>query len=687
MHIVGFNSATLIRALAALVFLTGLSARAQESAEDVRELESLGEISTSAPNRLENEVTSVGKKAQKTSEAAAAVFVITQDDIRRSGVTSIADALRLAPGVQVGRVDANHWAISARGFNGVFANKLLVLIDGREVYSPGFGGVYWDVQDMPLEDIHRIEVIRGPGASLWGANAVNGVINIITYSSQNTQGGSFRAGGGNLEQGFGSLRYGAKLGENTYGRVFAKGVNRGSFDLKGGGDAEDHWGMTQTGFRLDQDSESGNHFMLEGGAYQNDYQHLVSLPSVTSPYNIYYKDSARASGFNLLGRWRRSLSLSSEISLQAYYDHSYRNEVYAKQERDTLDLEAQYRFLWGDRQDISWGLGYRLLKDRVPATPYVSLSPDSVNKQLFSAFVQDNISVIDRELTLTLGAKLQHNDYTGFEGQPTIRLLWTPNQTHSFWSAISRAVRTPTRVECCSTSHFSAIAPNTGLNSSPFPVRLGAQPNPNFQSEREWAYELGYRFKVSNTFSFDTAFFYNRYASLRAWGFPSSATLKNGYADAQFTTINGTSAEAYGVELSTDWRPYRWWSVQAAYSYLRINFAAKPMSYANDIYANPQQQAYLRSGFNVSHDVDLDLWLRYVDQLPGGETLLPVANTVPPYLTLDVRLAWRPIHGVELSLVGQNLLQSHHLEFVQEGFGAPHTEVPRSYYLQMSWQF
>jgi iron complex outermembrane receptor protein len=328
----------------------------EENPESIRELESLGETSVAPRERMDSTITSVGKKAQRLSESAAAIYVITPEDIRRSGVTSIPEALRLAPGMDVARIDSNKWAISARGFNGRFANKLLVLMDGREVYNPSFGGVYWEVQDLPLEDIDRIEVIRGPGAALWGANAVNGVVNIITKNARDTQGGSLSGGGGSYEQGFGSLRYGLALDEHTHGRVYAKGFNRGGF-ASPTGSADDSWSMTQTGFRLDRDAGTGSRLMASGAAYREDFNQQVLLPSLGPPLlNFVDRDRGTASGFNLLGRWNQSLSLSSEFSLQAFYDHTYRTEAFLTQERDTLDLEFQHRFLWWERHDITWGL-------------------------------------------------------------------------------------------------------------------------------------------------------------------------------------------------------------------------------------------------------------------------------------------------------------------------------------------
>ena len=674
--------------LALLVFGNG-PVWPEEPPESLRELESLGETPVGPRERMDSTVTSVGKKAQRLSESATAVYVITPEDIRRSGVTSIPEALRLAPGMDVARIDSNKWAISARGFNGRFANKLLVLMDGREVYNPSFGGVYWEVQDLPLEDIDRIEVIRGPGAALWGANAVNGVVNIITKNARDTQGGSLGGGGGSYEQGFGSLRYGMALDEHTHGRVYAKGVNRGGF-ASPTGSADDSWSMTQTGFRLDRDDGTGSRLMASGAAYHEDFNQQVLLPGLGPPtLNFLNRDRGTASGFNLLGRWNQSLSLSSEFSLQAFYDHTYRTEAFLTQERDTLDLEFQHRFLWWERHDISWGLGYRLLMDRFGNTVYASMNPSEANHQLFSLFLQDDIGLIENELTLSLGAKLQRNDYTGFEGQPSARLLWMPNPRHSVWGAISRAVRIPTRGDCCLDLLSNTLAPLTDTNPSVFPVVAGVEGNPKFQAERVWAYELGYRFKPLSNLSLDLALFYNEYSNLRAYDLNRyNLVLGEGYPRLFFPALNGLSATSYGVELLADWRPWDWWKLTASYSFQKIDAQGSPQTTSESLGTTPEQQAYLRSGFNLTPSLDLDFWLRYVDRLPlGGSTNPVVANGVPAYLTLDTRLAWRPVAPLELSVVGQNLLNSPHTEFIQEGFGAQKAEVPRGFYLQFNWKF
>ncbi|RDH85215.1 MAG: outer membrane receptor protein [endosymbiont of Seepiophila jonesi] len=407
-------------------------------------------------DQLSMEVTSVSRKKQRLNEVAAAAYVITQDDIRRSGVTSIPEALRLAPGIQVTKMDCNKWAISSRGFNAQFANNLLVLIDGRSVYTSTYSGVYWEVQDTMLEDIDRIEVIRGPGATVWGANAVNGVINIITKQASETQGGLLVAGAGNEEKALTSLRYGAELGEQTFGRIYLKYNDRdSSFAPLLDEQAGDDWNSLRAGFRVDGVLNVSSQWTLQGDIYETDENQIVhniyrdpTDPANNPPYSdSNVADNIEASGWNLLGRWEQRLSEGSSATLQVYFDHNERKEAVLEQRNDTLDIDFQQQFSSLEGHDIVWGLGYRRIQDDFGNTFSVSLSPEEQTSDLFSTFVQDEIELTPETLRLTLGSKFEHNDYTGFEVQPSARLLWLPKEGHTLWSSVSRAVRTPSRVE------------------------------------------------------------------------------------------------------------------------------------------------------------------------------------------------------------------------------------------------
>jgi iron complex outermembrane receptor protein len=375
---------------------------------------------------LNMKVSSVSKSSQSLSNSAAAVFVIDNEAIKRSGATSVPEALRMAPGIDVARINNSKWAVTARGFNGRFANKLLVLIDGRSVYTPDFSGVYWDTQDILMEDVERIEVIRGPGATLWGANAVNGVINIITKHSEDTQGGLLSAGGGTQETGFGALRYGTKLAKDTYARVYGKGFSRDAFATQKPANGNGEWSQYQGGIRVDSTLSVKDSLMAQANAYQG--QPNQNLQTFMSPTPV--ADQVNTSGWNFSSRYNHNISSTADYSLQFYYDHYQREEFAIHNRRDTLDLDFQNNFAYGDNQNFIWGLGYRYSTDLLRNQPFATFTPNTRNNQLFSAFIQDEISLLDDSLLLTIGSKFEHNDFTGFQIQPSISAIWTPTTGH-----------------------------------------------------------------------------------------------------------------------------------------------------------------------------------------------------------------------------------------------------------------
>ncbi|MGR9045872.1 MAG: TonB-dependent receptor plug domain-containing protein, partial [Gammaproteobacteria bacterium] len=629
---------------------------------------------------LNVEVTSVSKKAQSLNDAPAAIFVITNEDIKRTGVTSIPDALRMAPGIDVARIDSNKWAVTSRGFNGRFANKLLVLIDGRNAYTRFFAGVYWENQDVMLEDVDRIEIIRGPGATLWGANAVNGVINIITKHSSDTQGGLVTAGGGTEEQGFGAFRYGGHLNEDTTGRVYVKGFKRDEATLKTGGEADDDWDKIQGGFKVDSKLSTQDELTVQGDLYHSNIKQLTSIPQATFPFNVIEKTNAPSYGGNLLGRLQHTFSPTSEYNLQFYYDYYNRDDVLGKEGRNTLDLDFQHRFMLLDWHEVVWGLGYRYSHDDFEAGRLMSMTPDSRNDQLYNAFVQDEMTLIDDTLWLTLGSKLEHNDYSGFEVQPSAKIMWAPHLQHRLWAAVSRSVRTPSRAE-----HNAELAlfatPPQALPVPPFfvpPVVTALQASPGYDSEDVISYEIGYRTTVATTLSIDVTAFYNDYDNLRS--FVLGAPSFNGMAVLQPLFLeNKNQAKTYGFEVASVWQMLDWWRWDANYSLLKTDMDLNTLAMMG---ASPQQRVSVRSALSFEHDVNLDLWLRYVD----SHTSIGGTSTVNDYVTMDVRLAWRPHQDIELALVGQNLLASHHFEYQQEILTLP-TEIDRGLYGKISWAF
>jgi iron complex outermembrane receptor protein len=639
-------------------------------------------LNLSVEDLLNTEVTSVSKKAQSLNDAPAAAFVITNEDIKRSGATSIPDALRLAPGLNVARIDSNKWAVSARGFNGRFANKLLVLVDGRSAYTRTFAGVYWENQDVMMEDIDRIEVIRGPGAALWGANAVNGVINIITKHSSQTQGALLNAGGGTQERDFGSFRYGAKLGEDTTARAYIKGFNRDENTRLSGGKAGDAWDKVQGGFRMDSQLNFKDALTFQGDLYQTHVNEFGAYPQLTSPFQVTGTESNNAYGGNLLSRLQHTFSPTSNYSLQFYYDTYTRNEVSNFENRDTLDLDFQHRFALLNRHDIVWGLNYRFGHDRIKGRNSPSglmlttVNPVSVNDQVYSSFIQDELTLIDNKLWLTMGSKFEHNDYSGFEGQPSARIMWAPYNQHRLWAGVSRAVRTPNRSDQNISSLIHVIPPQDPLSP---PVALVATPNPNLHSEQVIAYEAGYRTTFSKSVSLDVTGFYNDYHDLRneTRGTPffsgTSLIMPINYS-------NTRQGKTYGIEIATVWQMLDWWRWDTNYSWLHTQF-----SDANNMPAiSPQHQVSLRGALSLRHDIDLDFWFRYTDSAFAIGTASDM--TIKGYVTLDLRAAWRVCQNIELSLTGQNLLAEKHLEYVQEFKTLP-TAINRGMYGKISWHF
>lgn len=649
-------------------------------------------LNLSVEDLLNVEVTSVAKKAQSLNDAPSAAFVISNEDIKRSGSTSIPDALRLAPGLDVAKINANQWAVSARGFNGRFANKLLVLIDGRNAYSRSFSGVYWENQDVMMEDIERIEVIRGPGAALWGGNAVNGVINIITKNSSQTQGALVNAGGGNLEQGFGSFRYGRKLGEDTTARAYIKGFNRGQNTLQSGGKAGDNWDKVQGGFRVDSHLSVKDALTVQGDIYQANISQIAYFPVYTSPYQTIENVNNKDVGGNLLGRFQHTSSLTSDYALQFYYDTYTHNEGFYNEKRHTLDLDFQHRFALSNWHEIIWGASYRFGHDHIAGksaqlgTPTINLSKASVNDQLVSGFLQDELTLIDNKLWLTIGSRFEHNDYSGFEGQPSAKIMWAPHNKHRLWAGVSRAVRTPSRVEKAGNVLTTVVPPQAVsplIPCPPFctpPIGVVAQGNADYMSEEVIAYEAGYRTTIFKSVSLDISGFYNDYRNLR-YGQQGMPSFTGASLVVPLNFTNQLGGKTYGVEIATIWQMLDWWRWDLNYSWLHTHLNPMGLDLTG---ISPQQRMSLRGALSPWKNIDLDFWFRYVD--PNFSVGSFGKTHINGYVTLDLRAAWRPIKNIEFSLVGQNLLQQSHLEYVAENQTLP-TTIDRGVYGKISWGF
>ncbi|HPU56296.1 MAG TPA: TonB-dependent receptor [Verrucomicrobiota bacterium] len=547
----------------------------------------------------------------------------------------------------------------------------MVLIDGRSVYTPLFSGVFWDQQDYLLEDIDRIEVVSGPGGTLWGANAVNGVINIITKSAKETQGLYLEGGGGSELRGFGAIRYGGAINSNVFFRVYGKYLNRDAAVFPNGDGAGDSWWMEQGGFRLDAEPSSQDRFTLQGDAYYNN----KNLP--TGGYS-------EANGNNVLGRWTRVFSDTSDFSLQMYYDRTHlRNDVPAndfapagvlREDLHTYDLDFQQRFYLGERNEIVWGLGYRFTRDIVDDAPALAFSRSRLDQHLYSGFIQDRVALLEN-VWLTLGTKIEHNDYTGFEYEPSGRLAWVPKDGHTLWGAISRAIRAPSRFD------RDLRFPTPGAAPLVENLLVGGT---NFQSETVIAYELGYRTRLADRVSGSISAFYNAYDNLRS----TSSSPPPALFGLPLYFDNNLEGETYGFELSVQYQVLDWWRVQANYTLLKEDIRVKSgrtdFNNALNETADPEHQVGLRSSMDLPGNIELDLGLRWIDSFVFNDVGTPA--TVPDYFELDARIAWRPTRNVELSIVGQNLLHDHHLEYVISSPN-PREEIERGVYARIAVQW
>jgi iron complex outermembrane receptor protein len=632
-----------------LFFLTAplLLCAQKNSSSDVARL-----LKLSLEDLMNIKVTSVSKNVETLEDVASAIQVITQSDIHNSGVKTLPEALRLASNLQVAQVNSSQWAISARGFNNVLANKLLVLINGRAVYTPMYGGVFWDVQNVMLEDVDRIEVISGPGGTLWGANAVNGVINVITKNSKDTKGLFAEVGAGSNLPGFTDLRYGGQLNNKITYRVFGTGFQLGNTLLTNGSKANDEWKMGKAGFRMDWDASEKDLVTFQGTLYSG------------KPNPAQKDTSSIAKGDNFTARWNHISSEKSGFQLQLYYDHTFRHfDNGLKEDLKTYDIDWQNRYQLWDRHEVTYGANFRILDHNVNNLPLFGFFPGKKTLYLYSAFLQDKIILIKNRLRFTIGAKAEHNSYTNFEFQPNSRLSYTPTKKQTIWAAVSKAVRTPSRID----RDFAAYL----VPGVPF-----IQGNDNFISETLTAYELGWRVQPQKTLSISLSSFYNIYDNIRSAEPGTTPPLNT-----PITFGNGVKGESYGMELAVINQLTSWWNLKGGYTFLKKNLWVKPNSKdANKATAesnDPEHQFVIQSNIKLPARFELGTVMRYIDKLPKPY--------VPSYFGLDVRIGWMLSKTIELNVVAQNLLDNHHPEFIPASPSA--REIERSIYGKVTCRF
>jgi iron complex outermembrane receptor protein len=644
--------------LLASLFIAPASLRAEDKKVDGDDiyslsLEELGQV----------QVYSASKRPEKLSETPSAAFVLSGEDIKRSGATSIPEALRLVPGVQVARIDAHTWAVSIRGFNRQYSNKLLVMIDGRSVYTPLFSGVFWDELDYVLDDIDRVEVIRGPGGTLWGANAVNGIINIITKEARKTQGSIATATVGSNQK-IVEARQGVNTSNTDFYRVYGKYSQTDDYIKSSDkSDANDGQEYGRGGFRYDFRNSNFDNITLQGDVYSGKTGLFYSMPQVGTSTPLVVNDDSRSQGANSMLKWQRNHNNGSKTDIQTYVDYTYFDRMpLVVYEKMTYDFDIQNTSTHGDHEVVI-GSGYRLIDDNINNTAVLSYSPESSTQNIFSAFLQDKIK-LNEKLFLTLGSKFEHNEYTGFEPQPNARISYLINENHSLWGAVSRAVRTPQRGEVS----FNALA------ASGFPLgSLKLVGNNDYGSENLTAYEIGYRGDVTKKLYIDISAFYNDYDKLR--------TLEN-LGGGRLASYNYGYGENYGLEIYGIYGYNEKLDLKAGYTLLKQNFHKNIGSVDTTLTADETRSPNNQFNFAVMYkpvkDVTFDNYVYYVDNLSSQK--------IEPYIRYDTRLAWQPKKDFEVSLTGQNLFDDNHPEIVENLFSVT-SEVPRAVLAGVSVKF
>ena len=618
---------------------------------------------------FDTSIFSLSKKDENAFDAASSIYVLSSNDIRRSGATSIPEALRLVPGLQVARIDGNKWAISSRGFNAQFSNKLLVLVDGRAVYIPLFAGTFWDMQDYVLGDIEKIEVIRGSGGAVWGANAVNGVINIVTKNAVDTQGAYFAGIVGNQDRAIAEVRYGDKTKAGDHYRVYAKQSNRDEMDkLNSDQGNEDGYSQSQAGFRYDIRSIKDNVVAVSGEIKKGETDDYFNLQNLSTK-----PTDKGATGANLVASWNKTLSQKSNFILQSYLNYDAFDVGILKLSERTADVDFQYYYAPNRHHQISLGLGYRLIQDKIVETPLTNnvfpfhYEPNSRNDEIFSAFLQDKIGLIADRLYLTLGSKFEINDFTGFEVQPSAKLTLFPSRNQTAWASVSRAVRTPTRAE-------KSIQINS---SGGTPLQKG---DASYRAENVLAYELGYRIKPTRDSLIDAAIFYNDYDNLRDF-----------QGDLPSTVTNSGKGQSFGAELTAKWRVMPNWQLEAGYDFLKIDLESKkpatestnfPIGFAER--QSPKNQFRFRSNYNITPKIEFDNIVYYVDSISDSRSVRDTG--VKSYVRLDTRVGYLINSDLDVSVGVQNITDRRHQEF-DEGLFGNETEVGRTIYFKTAVKF
>ena len=613
---------------------------------------------------MDIEVSVVAKKSEKLSDAAAAVYVLTGDEIKKSGVRTIPDALRLVPGMHVANIDGSTWAVTARGFNSGFSNKLLVMIDGRSVYSPLLSNIWWDTQDIIIDNIDRIEVIRGPGATLWGANAVNGVVNIITKKPESTQQAILSLGAGSYERSTGNITYNCPIGDNGALRVYGKYFDRDNYSVPPGNDYSDQWDMGRGGFQFNQILTISTEFNIQADFYQGEANSNYSLPSLDPPYRTMLFDKTELYGGNVLAKFHNTRDGGGQHSIQFYTDYASRDDDWHNLKRLSFDIDYQHSFGINRKINIVWGGGYRLYSDDMREGLYTWLDPSKSKYWQANCFFQVDRAVIPEVLELTIGAKAEYHKLSDYEFLPNIRVLWHPAKKHTIWASAARAVRTPSRAEREGGIFLTSIPPLSSGNPEAIPIKVQFDGQENSKNEILYAYEMGYRIAMHRNLTIDLATFYNKYKDLLGTlpSFPIADENYPEYLLLPLLITNMGSIDTYGFELAIATSPVRNTSIKFSYSYInnseRINAVQESGHLDAFEQIGPRHKFTLITNSNIGQAVNIGAVLRYVDEI---RSLM-----IEDYLTADLKLSWRIIPQLEIALSGLDLLEKEHVEYISE---------------------
>lgn len=669
-----------------LLFQSGVSRADDALSPELQQLLNTSVVQLSSMKGIEQsehnkEEFSSSKSLSKASKSPASIYTVTADDIRQSGATNIPDALRIVPGVQVAQIGSSKWAVSIRGFNDSFSNKLLVMIDGRSVYNGIEAGVYWDTKDVMLEDISRIEVVKGPGGTMWGANAVNGVINIITKKVKSTQGAYVGATIGSLGQNILETRYGGKVNDDLYYKVYAKFTNHGeSYAAEAGdpykqtipGDALDDSRIGRFGFKTEWNKSAQDNITVSGDIYVGELGLIGYTPLPAAPFVNEHALDDEVKGYNMVAQWDREISDRSSFTLKSYYDYEARDMTTLEFGARTFDIDGQYSIAVNDVHTLSMGAGFRYMTDTSADDTIAILVPSKSSHPIYSTFIQDKIALKPDELYFTIGSKFSRNDFSHFEWQPSARIAWYPEPNKTLWAAVSRAVRTPDRLINEAGNSIFGIAKVNGT-----PVALVRYRGPqDLKSEALWAYEAGYKVQATSDLSFDTSVFYNRYDHL-------VILMTNGSA-LSLTEHNTGSADSWGTEFVTKWQATERLGLEAGYTFFKMhmndNFSQGGL---NQPGKSPNNQVSLRANVDLGHNVEWNTSYYFVDNLTDKSS---AAEKVEAYHKIDTRIGWKPNKNLELSVIGQNLLDEKHKEF-RANLHETSTQIGRSVLANIKWSF